>query len=260
MKTPFSKSPQKISGFTLIELLVVIAIIAILAAILFPVFARARENARRSSCQSNLKQVGLGIIQYRQDYDERFPSAIFPTNPASLGWADVVQPYLKSIQIYQCPSETTPPDAAPDSIGYTDYWYNAGLSWNRDISNPDYSTGINEAAVLSPTLTVMNGDAGTDANLTRGSARTRSNGHGYTGVGPLTAPGSFKTSGTSYVGGSTGFGGGGQRHLEGLNLLFVDGHVKWFKSSGPDQNSSVYVLNSTFNDSGQNPTFNVSAQ
>src|SRR5687767_6194063 len=65
--------PFRKSGFTLIELLVVIAIIAILAAILFPVFARARENARRASCQSNLKQVGLGFVQYTQDYDERYP-------------------------------------------------------------------------------------------------------------------------------------------------------------------------------------------
>ena len=65
-----SHHPEK-SGFTLIELLVVIAIIAILAAMLFPVFARARENARRSSCQSNLKQIGLGLLQYSQDYDER---------------------------------------------------------------------------------------------------------------------------------------------------------------------------------------------
>jgi prepilin-type N-terminal cleavage/methylation domain-containing protein len=67
------QTPSQRLGFTLIELLVVIAIIAILAAILFPVFGRARENARRSSCQSNLKQIGLGILQYNQDFDERFP-------------------------------------------------------------------------------------------------------------------------------------------------------------------------------------------
>src|SRR6188472_4028670 len=95
------------SGFTLIELLVVIAIIAILASILFPVFARARENARRSSCQSNLKQIGLGIMQYTQDYDEKYPEF----NPSGLGWAAATQPYLKSTQILQCPSEKTGPNA-----------------------------------------------------------------------------------------------------------------------------------------------------
>src|SRR5437763_14432141 len=85
---------QKIgSGFTLIELLVVIAIIAILAAILFPVFARARENARRASCQSNQKQLGLGFLQYAQDYDERLP---FHQN-----WAPQIYPYVKSTQIYK---------------------------------------------------------------------------------------------------------------------------------------------------------------
>jgi prepilin-type N-terminal cleavage/methylation domain-containing protein len=72
-KGALKRRSRGIGGFTLIELLVVIAIIAILAAILFPVFARARENARRASCQSNLKQIGLGIMQYTQDYDERMP-------------------------------------------------------------------------------------------------------------------------------------------------------------------------------------------
>src|SRR5687767_4467240 len=100
--------PFRKSGFTLIELLVVIAIIAILAAILFPVFARARENARRASCQSNLKQIALGVFQYRQDYDERFPIDGSGTGD-SLGWAYVIQPYLKSEQIFQCPSENTKP-------------------------------------------------------------------------------------------------------------------------------------------------------
>ena len=100
-------------GFTLIELLVVIAIIAILAAILFPVFARARENARRASCQSNLKQIGLGIMQYTQDYDEKYPrsrtagntykaSAVNPRMP----WQLTIMPYVKSTQLYKCPSNT----------------------------------------------------------------------------------------------------------------------------------------------------------
>ena len=89
-------------AFTLIELLVVIAIIAILAAILFPVFARARENARRSSCQSNMKQIGLGFLQYSQDYDEKFMLEYDASNGA--GYKQIVQPYLKSTQIWACPS------------------------------------------------------------------------------------------------------------------------------------------------------------
>jgi prepilin-type N-terminal cleavage/methylation domain-containing protein/prepilin-type processing-associated H-X9-DG protein len=110
---------QRKSGFTLIELLVVIAIIAILAAILFPVFARARENARRTSCASNLKQLGLGILQYTQDYDEKYPlrrfapfgtgAAYSSSDPAERdyddnSWRTVVQPYIKSTQLFACPS------------------------------------------------------------------------------------------------------------------------------------------------------------
>lgn len=104
-------------AFTLIELLVVIAIIAILAAILFPVFGRARENARRSSCQSNLKQIGLGIVQYAQDYDETMPPGYVEGATSSSSnagpWHMLIQPYTKSLQVLRCPSNTTgsPPTA-----------------------------------------------------------------------------------------------------------------------------------------------------
>ncbi|RYG70396.1 DUF1559 domain-containing protein, partial [bacterium] len=111
----------------LIELLVVIAIIAILAAILFPVFGRARENARRSSCLSNMKQIGLGMMQYTQDYDEKFPA---PGNTAfdcefrnddgsadKASWRQKIFPYIKSVQIFICPSNIAGGSNFPTDIG-----------------------------------------------------------------------------------------------------------------------------------------------
>ena len=96
------------SAFTLIELLVVIAIIAILAAILFPVFAQAREKARQASCMSNGKQLGLALIQYSQDYDETLPCAILSPWDTYAGshWQTAIVPYIKDYNAYLCPDDS----------------------------------------------------------------------------------------------------------------------------------------------------------
>jgi len=98
------------NAFTLIELLVVIAIIAILAAILFPVFATAREKARQSACLSNLKQIGLAYTQYEQDYDETVPQGSSTSYGWGRGWAGQIYPYVKSTQVFLCPDDTQPND------------------------------------------------------------------------------------------------------------------------------------------------------
>jgi len=144
-------------GFTLIELLVVIAIIAILAAILFPVFAQARESARTISCLSNEKQVSLAILQYVQDYDERFPTAIYdlaPSDPAyakrdapwgiwyryHTGWNHLVYPYIKNVQVFICPSSPGGPDHDQDTTSNHDDW-RVGTShffMNKQISGDPF--------------------------------------------------------------------------------------------------------------------------
>lgn len=123
------------SGFTLIELLVAIAIIAILAAVLLPVFARARENARQNNCASNLKQIGLGLLQYTQDFDEKLPpyfaantyrqndGTLLATSLDQGGFKTLIQAYVKSDQLFVCPSDTGDPDTAIP--------YNQRASWNR---------------------------------------------------------------------------------------------------------------------------------
>jgi prepilin-type N-terminal cleavage/methylation domain-containing protein/prepilin-type processing-associated H-X9-DG protein len=222
------------TGFTLIELLVVIAIIAILAAILFPVFARARENARRSSCQSNLKQMGLGFKQYAQDYDSKFPpvfmdggGAIGFDVAADQGWVMLLQPYLKSTQIFQCPSESTPPDvSSSQATGYTDYWYNSIVG-----ANGTYTGGINEAAIDNSALCVLIGDSAS------GSSAISENG-GNT----LDAIATFYSTFA-------------QRHLEGLNIGFADGHVKWFKSETTTTSSKIYGYNPSDATKNSKPSF-----
>lgn len=131
---------RSLRAFTLIELLVVIAIIAILAAILFPVFAQAREKARAISCLSNEKQIALAVMMYSQDYDETFPISRWwpeydPNTPGKQGWVVAVQPYIKNLGVFKCPSDGKGLSPAPDSSGwcgvYISYVGNAlHTGWN----------------------------------------------------------------------------------------------------------------------------------
>ena len=126
----------QVRAFTLIELLVVIAIIGVLAAILFPVFAQARERARQTTCASNLKQIGLGILQYVQDFDECYPggSVVVQSMHSGYFWTNWVYPYVNSTTVFNCPdleglNDVANGYAAPPKIGdRLDYAYNVALS------------------------------------------------------------------------------------------------------------------------------------
>ena len=240
---------QMKKGFTLIELLVVIAIIALLAAILFPVFARARENARKSSCQNNLKNLALGVIQYTQDSDELWP----PTNNASAsapyGWAGAITPYVKSVQIFQCPSETNKPNnPTPSTTGYTDYFINSDMDPNQN----------SVSSVLRSSLTIMMVDGVGKRGAYRGKGGVFTDDATTSGTGcPTVAP---------YY---ANLDSSGLRHLNGLNLSFIDGHVKWTPSESATKSTKIFAAHRDnggscntaigFATSGSNPTFNVDA-
>ena len=216
--SPFTRT----RGFTLIELLVVIAIIAILASILFPVFARARENARRASCQSNLKQIGLGFMMYTQDYDEKYPprlmgtwgtdsTYVVQTDSSMPGylftssdgsgsghyatWMDILQPYLKSTQIFVDPSVS--------STTYPSYGYNANVS------------GLAMASAQEPSLTMLALDYNTQYSIY--ANRCDANGSFDFPASKVRAP-----------------------HLDGGNNVFLDGNVKWLNG-----NNNAYKAGTT---------------
>jgi prepilin-type N-terminal cleavage/methylation domain-containing protein/prepilin-type processing-associated H-X9-DG protein len=186
---------QKATGFTLIELLVVIAIIAILASILFPVFSRARENARRSSCQSNVKQILLGVMQYTQDYDEQYPRMYAFSGATPIYWPQLVEPYVKSTQLYNCPSSSNAPFSTIGAV-VPHYGYNAMF---------DYSQ-IALSAVNQPSATVLFAD-------TSGCLRS--------------APEGFAVEEIAY----NLIRVPAYRHLDTTVVGFADGHVKSMRKS-----------------------------
>ena len=187
-------------GFTLIELLVVIAIIAILAAILFPVFARAREKARQTSCLSNLKQIGLGAMMYAQDYDERvMPGYICDGTPRGWWWEvpnGRIQPYIKNTQIIICPS---------NPVGTFGYGINYQLygGWN---GTPCYAYGgMPLSKIQHPAEVGMFADSATNCAY----------------------PGNANSIWGWRAAGYNMCGAVDPRHNDGANVAYVDGPAKW---------------------------------
>jgi prepilin-type N-terminal cleavage/methylation domain-containing protein/prepilin-type processing-associated H-X9-DG protein len=200
-------------GFTLIELLVVIAIIAILAAILFPVFARAREKARQTSCLSNVKQISLGLLMYVQDYDETYcwcccpPGGVsvprwrpYSNTVGNIAYDGLVMPYVKNRQLFSCPSL---------NLGIGSYSINrylvqsAGGNAGRMLAQVKYP---GELAVISD----GDGHSGFCA-VNRGSKRTPSDGD----------------CGGIWGGAETSYQDRWRRHNDGVNVGYADGHAKW---------------------------------
>ncbi len=188
-------------GFTLIELLVVIAIIAILAAILFPVFARAREKARQTSCLSNLKQIGLGMMMYAQDYNEMFPGTGSYTSPTilmepggNMHWALLLQPYVMNTQIFGCPSTSSRSIVSgsdPSTITHPDWPAGINYAMNQHMNR------IALAEIQRPSALLMLIDS--NRNYFR-----------------LTTGGHYLSS------------WGWDRHNDGWNAAMADGSAKWF--------------------------------
>lgn len=235
-------------GFTLIELLVVIAIIAILAAILFPVFAQAREKARQTSCLSNCKQIGLGIGMYIQDNDGTVfncpypgPSAGVYTPTLTIFWTEAVMPYIKNQQIFTCPSNSgTTGTANYPPVNYKiQYGLNERILGRYPWDPGTVTAPVNEAALQRPAELGIISDTWTDPGGTYGQiwssfgcgVDTNNDGKKewyWCSSNPKTAVWNY----------------GVPRHSGGINVVFFDGHAKF---SGPPSKNPTAAGDHDFN-------------
>ena len=234
------------SAFTLIELLVVIAIIAILAAILFPVFARARENARKTSCLSNLKQIGLGVLQYTQDYDERYPMRYYGgagDRQEANSWRRQIFPYVKSTQLFACPSNTRNSTLAFDSTDAN--LTSAGLPLDSPRFTISYA--INGANTFNAATradgTAYNGNPPSEYSSAQSLSAIEASAETIL-VTEMTQGRSFTgdvegaPTSTTWADPAAVFPG----HLNFVNFLFCDGHAKALKPSTTASPKNMWTI------------------
>ncbi|MDQ2798823.1 MAG: DUF1559 domain-containing protein [Armatimonadota bacterium] len=231
MNTYRMKRAKAGRGFTLIELLVVIAIIAILAAILFPVFAKVRENARRISCASNEKQMGIAFTQYLQDSDELTPQSV----AWGYGWAEKIQPFVKSAGTFQCPDDSHAVDAGTTKISYAlNVNYRQSPCYDGNCA---HVLGTNLSQIDAPASTVLLGEEAFASTRNPPSPNETINLNDP--AADLHSPNNTQTSHILWNVNDPNDGHADlNRHQDtsqgSLNYLAFDGHVKYLKEGAVD--------------------------